>query len=50
MFSEFYFYLIAFTADDSADYPIVFRIDRIADMKETGETFSSAAYCGLAYN
>ena len=40
MFSEFYFYLIAFTADDSADYPIVFRIDRIADMKETGETFS----------
>lgn len=40
MFSEFYFYLIAFTADDSADYPIVFRIDRIADMKETGESFS----------
>lgn len=40
MFSEFYFYLIAFTADDSADYPIVFRIDRIADMKETGKSFS----------
>lgn len=40
MFSEFYFYLIAYAADDSADYPIVFRIDRIADMKETGETFS----------
>lgn len=40
MFSEFYFYLIAFAADDSVDYPIVFRIDRIAEMKETGETFS----------
>lgn len=40
MFSEFYFYLIAFAADGSADYPIVFRIDRIAEMKETGETFS----------
>ncbi len=40
MFSEFYFYLIAFTVDDSADYPIVFRIDRISEMKETGESFS----------
>lgn len=40
MFSEFYFYLIAFTADNTVDYPIVFRIDRIADVKETGDSFS----------
>ena len=40
LFSEFYFYLIAFTADHSKDYPIVFRVDRITDMKETGERFS----------
>lgn len=40
MFSEFYFYLIAYAADGSADYPIVFRIDRIAEMRETGESFS----------
>ena len=39
MFSEFYFYLIAYTADDSQDYPIVYRIDRITDMKENGERF-----------
>ena len=40
MFSEFYFYLIAFVADDSKDYPIIFRIDRIADIRNTGEHFT----------
>ncbi len=40
MFSEFYFYLIAFVADNSKDYPIVYRIDRIADLKETNERFA----------
>lgn len=39
MFSEFYFYLIAFAADNSVDYPIVFRIDRMIDVKDTGKTF-----------
>lgn len=39
MFSEFYFYLIGFLADGSVDYPIVFRIDRMIDTKETGESF-----------
>lgn len=40
LFSEFYFYLIAYMADRSKDYPIVFRVDRIVDLKETGERFS----------
>lgn len=39
MFSEFYFYLIGFTADGTADYPIIFRVDRMIDTKETGEHF-----------
>lgn len=38
MFSEFYFYLIAFATDNSKNYPLVFRIDRISDIKDTGET------------
>lgn len=40
MFSEFYFYLIAYMIEDEKDCPIVFRIDRIRDIKETGEKFS----------
>lgn len=40
LFSEFYFYLIAYMADNSKDYPIVFRIDRMRDVKETGERFT----------
>lgn len=40
MFSEFYFYLIAFIADDSKDYPIIFRIDRIKEIKKTGDRFT----------
>ncbi len=40
MFSEFYFYLIAYMADNSKNYPIVFRIDRMRDIKETGECFT----------
>lgn len=39
MFSEFYFYLIAFSTDSDVKYPIIFRIDRIEDIKSTGETF-----------
>lgn len=39
MFSEFYFYLIAYAADECKDYPIVYRIDRIFELKPTGEHF-----------
>lgn len=39
MFSEFYFYMIAFMTDDTKNIPIVFRIDRISDIEETGEIF-----------
>lgn len=40
MFSEYYFYLIAFMADDRKEYPTVFRIDRIENIKGTKEKFS----------
>ena len=40
LFSEFYFYLIAYYADDSADYPIVFRIDRMEKICVKKERFS----------
>lgn len=39
MFSEFYFYLIAFKAGIENPYPTVFRIDRIQSMRATGEKF-----------
>lgn len=39
LFSEFYFYLIAFSIDSQKNYPIIFRIDRMIDTKETGEHF-----------
>ncbi len=39
LFSEFYFYLIAFDESGSMNFPIVFRIDRMTDTKETGRRF-----------
>lgn len=39
MFSEFYFYMIAYVSDDQRNIPIVFRIDRMSDVKATGATF-----------
>ncbi len=39
MFSEFYFYLIAWYADHQKNYPTVFRIDRIIKMENTKEKF-----------
>ena len=39
MFSEYYFYLIAWFADDSKNYPAVFRVDRISNIVCTGEKF-----------
>lgn len=40
MFSEYYFYLIAWMADDSKDFPTVFRIDRMTNVKSTDEKYS----------
>ncbi|GFP76647.1 helix-turn-helix transcriptional regulator [Clostridium fungisolvens] len=40
MFSEFYFYLIAFMSDDSKDFPTIFRIDRIANLIGTKQYFN----------
>ncbi len=34
MFSEYYFYLIAYIADESEDVPVAFRIDRIKKITE----------------
>jgi hypothetical protein len=39
MFSEFYFYLIAYLADSPFEYPSVFRVDRIENVRRTGEKF-----------
>jgi predicted DNA-binding transcriptional regulator YafY len=39
LFSEFYFYLIAWLAGDSKDFYTVFRADRITDIEEQGERF-----------
>ena len=39
MFSEYYFYLIAYLADGRKEFPTIFRIDRIARFEPTGETF-----------
>lgn len=40
MFSEYYFYLIAWFADNSKDYPAVFRIDRITNLVNTEGKFN----------
>ena len=39
LFSEYYFYLIAFLSDDSKEFPTVFRIDRISNIKTTKQQF-----------
>ena len=39
MFSEYYFYLIAYLADGRKEFPTIFRIDRIARFAPTGSTF-----------
>lgn len=39
LFSEFYFYLIGFMADDSKPFPTTFRIDRIVDFLPTEQKF-----------
>ncbi|WP_409967477.1 WYL domain-containing protein [Bengtsoniella intestinalis] len=39
LFSEYYFYLIGFMADELRDYPIIFRVDRIVSFRGMGEKF-----------
>ena len=39
MFSEFYFYLIAYNEDAEKEIPIVYRIDRINNYKNLHEKF-----------
>ena len=39
MFSEFYFYLIAFSTEPETNVPVVFRIDRIENLKVSKEKF-----------
>ncbi|AXI26609.1 WYL domain-containing protein [Gemella sp. ND 6198] len=39
MFSEYYFYLIAFDKKDEEKIPIIFRIDRMSEIKYTDESF-----------
>ena len=39
MFSDFYFYLIAWLADESKDFYTVFRVDRITDAETKDEKF-----------
>ena len=39
MFSEYYFYLIAYLADGRKEFPTIFRIDRIVRFEATGATF-----------
>lgn len=40
MFSEYYFYLIAYMAEGNKDFPTVFRIDRITHLKGTKQYFN----------
>lgn len=40
MFSEFYFYLIAYLNNTDIDCPTIFRIDRIENLQNTGERFT----------
>ena len=39
MFSEYYFYLIAYMADGCKDFPTIFRIDRISSFQGNGVQF-----------
>ncbi|KMN41285.1 YafY family protein [Lysinibacillus sp. LK3] len=39
MFSEFYFYLIAYSAESDFDFPTIYRVDRIEKIEQTGVLF-----------
>ena len=40
MFSEYYFYLIAYKNNENNDYPIIFRVDRIDNLRNTTNHFT----------
>jgi predicted DNA-binding transcriptional regulator YafY len=40
MFSEFYFYLVAYSGDGKRDFPAVYRVDRIENIRGAGKKFS----------
>lgn len=40
VFSEFYFYLLAYQMDENIKYPTIFRIDRIQEIETVNEKFS----------
>lgn len=40
MFSEYYFYLVSYMADDCKEHPTIFRIDRMDNIHGTKEQFS----------
>ena len=40
LFSEYYFYLIAWFANDSKDFPAIFRVDRITNIKNLKQKFN----------
>lgn len=42
MFSEYYFYLIAFMKESEHQSPVIFRLDRIRELKQLDERFSFA--------
>lgn len=39
IFSDYYFYLITYMLDDNSNYPVIFRIDRINELENTGDSF-----------
>ena len=43
MFSEYYFYLIAYI-ENKEEYPAIFRIDRITEIENTGKKFKILNY------
>ena len=40
IFSEFYFYCLVFDGEDKTDYPIIYRVDRMSNVKPTGDKFT----------
>ena len=41
MFSEFYFYVVSYMADETRTNPTVFRVDRIEEIKDTMQHFQT---------
>ena len=50
VFSEFYFYLVAFREDEAYEYPAFFRIDRIESFKILGQADKNDWHEGFRYS